>query len=347
VGDDDFDLDAIQSAVARQLAAARERRIRWGIQGPPIAQLIGGHRVVAAYNELLTIRADATYHDFLGEYVLRILGEDWWRLEAQKSADDRHVLVNWHISTQKWMLDNSRGEGVVREAPMPPATGHLMRVAFNMHQIRHLGLLLGSLIKRIKNPQQFQGARYELAISAAFARANFRIELEPEGKGPQKRCEFVATHIPSKRQYSVEAKSRHRPGVLGRPPGGRSSKVEPHVATLIRKALAKAADHDRIICVDVNHPQKESELPPSWGTTIRRQVNDLESEEYGPAILIFTNAPFHYLPPGEPARGELAVVMGLKEPRFQPQDSQSVLRQFPGILDAANAFSTPVPSTWD
>jgi len=210
-----------------------------------------------------------------------------------------------------------------------------------------MGLLLPSMVKRLANPEQFQGALYETAVAGAFARAGFEIVLEDESKGIEKKCEFVATHKATGRHYSVEAKSRHRPGILGHGGIPNAKGEEPRVERLIEKALEKVAEHDRIICIDINHPETGVSPGVEWGKVVQKQVDSLQDRGAGPAVLVFTNAPFHYLPQGEPARGEISMTMGLNEPRFQPQDFLSTDRGFPGLVAAMAHFRTPVPGNWD
>ena len=180
-------------------------------------------------------------------------------------------------------------------------------------------------------------------------RGGFKVRLEKEGKSPDKLCEFVATHSASGASYAVEAKSRHLPGVLGRPgQPARARNVEPSVTGLITKALQKKAEHPRVICIDVNVPEAEGSSPPTtWGQVVRAQVNALEAAGHGPAILFFTNSPSHYLGDDDLIRNDAAMIMGLSELRFRPQDAKSVEEQFPGLIRVGNAFSTPVPSNWE
>jgi hypothetical protein len=67
----------------------------------------------------------------------------------------------------------------------------------------------------LKDINQFQGARYEIYVTASFVRAGFEVELENETERTTSHCEFTATHRTGAK-YSVEAKSRHRQGILGR-----------------------------------------------------------------------------------------------------------------------------------
>jgi hypothetical protein len=70
---------------------------------------------------------------------------------------------------------------------------------------------------RLKTDDQFQWARYELAVAAIFIRSGFDIEWLDQRKGPGKRCEFIATHRLTGEVISVEAKSRHRAGRFSNP----------------------------------------------------------------------------------------------------------------------------------
>ncbi len=60
-----------------------------------------------------------------------------------------------------------------------------------------------------------RGSFYDMALN--LIKAGFEIEFEDESDRSSTHCEFIATHKKSKRKYSVEAKSRHRPGFLGHP----------------------------------------------------------------------------------------------------------------------------------
>jgi len=342
---DGIDIEAVKAL----LQEVRARREKWGSPGPPINDVFAGHRVVAIYNRLVTFPPEATYHDFLNVYIKEVFGEEWWLIEGTKPETERHQLVTWYMAASEYRMRNSTGGGKVLQAPMSGASAHCLRLAFNLHQIKHLGLLQESLVKRLKIPMQFQGASYETDVTAAFVRGGFEIALEPEGKGPQQLCEFVATHLATKKTYSVEAKSRHLPGVLGRPADAApSGKQEPNVSGLIRKALQKTAAHDRIICIDVNYPQRVGpEVALTWGPVVRQQVEELEAAGHGPALLMFTNYPFHYLQPGEAADGHSFMMKGLREPRFQPNDLASVVANFPGAIDALRGFQKPVPGEWE
>ena len=83
--------------------------------------------------------------------------------------------------------------------------------AYDLFTVQDNGRLDARLIERLKNCDQFQGARHELFAEATCLRAGFSIEHEDETDGLTRHAEFTATHKASGQRVSVEAKSKHRP----------------------------------------------------------------------------------------------------------------------------------------
>src|SRR5262249_25969300 len=134
------------------------------------------------------------------------------------------------------------------------------------------------LIKRLKHPDQFEGARYELWAAASAIRAGFHVEFEDETDRRKSHCEFTATHPRTKRQFSVEAKRRHRKGYNALTVG-RERYVKPDVQGLISDALKKQADHQRIIFVDLNLPPFEKPIPEEpWVPSFKASKELLEKQ---------------------------------------------------------------------
>ncbi len=93
---------------------------------------------------------------------------------------------------------------------------YLISLAWDVATLIHAGEPPDELIDRLRDRDNFQGARYELAIAAIFARLDCSIEwLDPDpALRKVKRVEFEASHRPTGQRFAVEAKSRHRAGVL-------------------------------------------------------------------------------------------------------------------------------------
>ena len=345
---DPAEIEALRAFMQKAWLEDQAKRRSWGETGPIPSSMVGPMRVVAVHNRLLSLPGEATYHDFLGLYIKRVMGEDWWATESAKPMDKWHEVVRWQQKVHEFQLAYQTSEDGLRSAQGRGVVGHYYQLAFDLHTIEHQGLLQGKLIKRLKIPRQFQGARHEITVSAAFVRAGFDVTFQEEGKGPEKQCDFVVNHRSSGHCYSVEAKSRHIAGVLGTPANvNRTLRTEPNIRGAITDALQKVAGHPRVICVDVNYPQPARTDPTTtWLPVVRMQVQQLEKEGCGPAILLLTNSPLHYLRDDEIARDNTAAVMALGDPNFRPEDQKSVHESYPGLIRAASAFAARIPQNW-
>jgi hypothetical protein len=158
------------------------------------------------------------------------------------------------------------------------------------------------VIRRLKNKDQFQGARYELVVAATMVRAGYTINYEDERDGSKKHTEFIAQHRGTGTVVSVEAKSRHRAGVLGQP-GDLGETIKADVGRLLTQAVLKQPLNPFVIFVDLNVPP----LPRDWATnfaatplakelmkTTHRAGQHFEDGKEHFNAAFFTNFPHHY-----------------------------------------------------
>ena len=79
-----------RTAAARNLKRERQQ----GFGRPIVSTLTpDGRRLVAVKNKLLA-GAWATFHDFLGHYLVNAMGVEWWRAEELKAPEEQHPLVH-------------------------------------------------------------------------------------------------------------------------------------------------------------------------------------------------------------------------------------------------------------
>jgi hypothetical protein len=158
------------------------------------------------------------------------------------------------------------------------------------------------LIERLRSRDQYQGARYELAIAAIFARLDCEIRWldSDETLHRTKHVEFEAEHRPTGQTFAVEAKSRHRAGVLNQP-----GEIDPDdplrsdarmVRRLFTKAVDKAPENDPyFIFIDINAPRAADE---AWQADVQRWMNRLPAPtEEAPDVFnatYITNFSPHY-----------------------------------------------------
>ena len=188
-------------------------------------------------------------------------------------------------------------------------TGAYLSFAFNLFAIEDNSRLDDLLLRRLKHPEQFQGALHEIFVEATCLRAGFAIEREDERDPATRHAEFTATHKVTGERLSVEAKSKHRPGVLGQAgvaqPEGKLSLA---YGRLINDAAAKKPKHPLVIFLDTNLPFRSAHhvygenpaVPSRYMTGLLKRIRDEHGGQYPFVMLVFTNIPHHYAAPHEP-----------------------------------------------
>lgn len=139
--------------------------------------------------------AAETFHEFLIEVPLKgTFGETWYKGEmAKAAASDRHIVVRWLTAFRELLakhLPPNHRKGQVFAVPTTGETTELIALAHDLYLLQKIDRLPDGLVNRLRNHDGFQGARYEVAIAAAFVKCDF--EIEWIGDLPVKHPEFVA-----------------------------------------------------------------------------------------------------------------------------------------------------------
>jgi hypothetical protein len=268
-----------------------------------------GHRWRAVGNRLFYRPPAETFHEFLF-YLLRVtLGKDWHDRERQRPDGQQHDLLKWsdaQVASWKRAIGTSEPQDSNPKRWAVEPTGYvwaMLVLAYDVFQLLHRGELPDDLLGRLRDPAQFQGARYEIAVAATFVRAGFAIRFVPRDLGKQgKVWEFTARDPTADVEIAVEAKSRHRPGVLGFPGEIDSEKaVRGDVDRLVNEAL----DQDPgtmpfVIFVDVNVPPAPGIQFPErvWVRDITDMLQSIPpptAERPDPfSALVVTNYAYHW-----------------------------------------------------
>lgn len=229
-----------------------------------------------------------TFHEFLLSILRETLGEHW-RVE-QAGRENKHVLMRCFDEYGDWkrrLADENEPTDGVWSAEPSGWVRYLITVAWDVVTLVHAcpNGLPDDLVERLRQQIAFQGARYELSVAALFARLDCEIDFldEREELRGKSRAEFVACHRPTGQQFAVEAKSRHRPGVLNEQ--GEPNEDDPlhvdarQVRALFRKALDKdIGDLPYLIFIDINAPIEEGAVgfDKEWVKRVRKWVDRLE-----------------------------------------------------------------------
>lgn len=272
---------------------------------PVVTAFFKDKRVVAVGNRIYhSLPLSTTFHEFLLRFTKDLLGLEWGLSEQQKPIESQHIIVQWihemaeHIKTSPYRVENKTLD--IKSAPMSGNCKALLSLCHDLYSIYHCAEVPDELLSRLKNSEQFQGARYEIAVAAIFVRAGFTIEWIPRiaNNSP---CEFKATHKEMQEKIIVEAKSRHRNGVLKRSGLLKSlNEMKAEMGELYHKALKKNTEGlPYMIFMDVNLPLERynQEIESRrWIRDIRKMIH-VNNKNYGPepyCALFVTNFSWHY-----------------------------------------------------
>jgi hypothetical protein len=288
-----------------------DRVTQYGEIRPLISLEHKGYTFVAVGGRLYYSQSWKYFPDFLKDYVPAVFGSQWGEAELAKPEAQRHQVVQWRSQAIRFM--NAQPPLADRRFAAVPnrIMAAYMAFAYDLYTVADNGRLDEVLLQRLKNRDQFQGARHELFAEATCLRAGYAIEREDERDPSRRHAEFTAKHRGTGQLISVEAKSKHRPGVLGRPGDPPApEKFSLRFGGLLNDALRKQPSHPLVVFIETNLPTRAADrvyafrslnpLVPSRimdALLARVRKEHAGTEPY--ALLVFTNHPHHYGNPDE------------------------------------------------
>ena len=301
-----------------------------------------------------------TFHDFLYAYAMDILGREWFRSEAQKSPALRHPIFGWHERLMAVAKANQVDGDHVKRIPLTGAVNAYLTLAHDLYTLEHNASqahtpgIQERLLHRLKHPDQFVGARYEIRVAAMFLRAGFDLTWEDETDRTSTHGEFAATYPKTGKSFWVECKMRNQ-SPEAKPQSGFAK-----FTGLVSGALRKETTAVRLVFVDINRPAKarDPDSPRDWRTAavsdLRRFEGSKDAEHLPSALIFFTNFPdHHHLDEVVPDAG--AILEGFKTTDYRTGEPttirQKILQreQHPEVeaLFASMVEHNEVPTTFD
>ena len=227
--------------------------------------------------------ANETFHELIFHVLRQTLGEPWRAAQAALPDDERHFVLKCFEQLHVFLKEHSDAETLARDGQMSAeANGwvrYLISFAWDVATLIHAGEPPTQLIDRLRDRESYQGARYEVAVAAIFARLDCSIrwlDTDPSLR-TVKHVEFEATHRPTGQEFAVEAKSRRRDGVLNHP--GTPDPDDPlrSDARAVRRLFMDAADkapkdQPYFIFIDINAPR---EADAAWQADVQQWMDRL------------------------------------------------------------------------
>nr|MBP6869074.1 hypothetical protein [Candidatus Paceibacterota bacterium] len=297
------------------------------------------------------VEPNETFHTFMINILKAELGQDWLSTQSALPQADRHFIALCLEKLGEWIQRNQdtaeRVSDTVWGAKPDGYSKSLLLLAFDVCSLIHKQKLPKTLLDRLKTKEHYQGARYEIAIAAIFARLDCDIQFTDE-TSKSKRCEFVATHRETGSSLAVEAKSKRRQGVLHEV--GLLPTLEKLLsARVIRRMFTEALEQNPkdtpfAVFIDVNAPLTPSVSMDSkpWvidaKALVNKKLKDLSPAEYPLSAAFFTNFSYHYQTESEAEQGEACGIV-IPHPKFPPPSPE-----FFGYLQGALTHYGFVPA---
>ena len=343
--------DHAREHFARMEAEERERIRQYGDIRPIIGVQNWGKQFVAVRNRLYWGNWKY-FPDFLDYFLQARFGPDWTEAQNRLDPSAQHPISRWRARGLSY-----NNKAVTEQAGRPgvPPNGFMAAYfgfAYDLYVVDDNNELDDRLLERLKNREQFQGARHELFAEATCLRAGFTVTHENERDPNRRHVEFVATHKNTGLRIAVEAKSRHRPGVLaqdGEPVA--EDQVDFRFSRLIHDAVAKEPRLPLAIFLDTNLPPLRARKfygprvsPPQPSLYLQRILEEVRKRAGGRDpynLLVFTNIPHHFGRDDEldPPRDWVAyIAQASNTPVHSPEVLQQLARASELYGNVPNAF---------
>jgi len=272
----------VQAVMERHRADQRIREVQQGLGRPIVGFKSGEHQIVAVGNTIYYSKKWKTFPDFLADYLKQKLTSDWGNAEIGKRFEDRHPLMQWYDAYCRYQQEIIKKPGELHSARVTGIVACYLGLAYSLYLLDHNAELQARLLRRLKDPSNFQGAFYELIVANALIRAGFTLTLEDETNGASKHCEFAAVSRQTGKKYWVEAKMRSIAGLLGKTDkdGGSDRNPISQLIPHLNGALQKPAQDERIIFIDLNaEPELDARGKPTWHDSAIERLQRYETKE--------------------------------------------------------------------
>jgi len=301
-----------RSVSTGQIVAPHEPRL---VTRPQIQADFQGQKVRAVGNKIHLRPANESFHDFQVHHLLWQLGRDWFDKEMAKPMEERHVILKWrHERSEQFVKYRKPGQdpNLPVTAPVTGGGKALQVLADDIYQLAHALDTPKRIISRLKDAHEFQGARFEILVASLIARCGFSIQFIDDTS--KRNPEFLATK--DGECIAVEAKSRHRSGVLHER-GAYRENAPAEIKRLYETALGQNPGRlPFLVFIDVNLPLSP-EVPIMEKEWVKEAMQTFEhrrkeEREDSDTALVLTNFGWHFSRDARTRSGEYITVLAGK-----------------------------------
>jgi hypothetical protein len=291
-------MSRLQAQLVEEGIKREEFTAQFGHINRPVGALMDGKWWTVHAGKVYQQVQDGPYNavNAIHDYALMFFGDGMLSAEDAKPRLERHPALIWlgdHLAGSAYANGTMDGNGAA-----------WYRFAWDLHTIRDNAKLTADLRKKLLDPRKFQSGRYELKVAAICAAAGFELQFEDERDPDSKHPEFVGKDKFTGAKIAIEAKCRHRYGVMGftdDPASTYDGGVK--VKRLVKKAYGKRPALPFYVFIDTNLPPRDAENLSLWEAELVNTIEEIAaSGKHDPCpanAVLFTNDPSHYVGAGK------------------------------------------------
>lgn len=279
-------------------------------------------------------------HEFIIDLLFRTLGDSWIKNQLKLPLSERHKIAQWENARQDFM----KRAGKFGKKGFPSGyVKELMSLCADVYYLKLAGDIPKDVLNRLKNKDQFQGARYEIAVAAALVRTGFVIEWSTLPKN-QKKPEFDAVHKYTGERIAIEVKSRSRSELKNEQLTNKLIEIggtKLDILGLYNDAMKhNPKDKPFGLFIDINLPHHRAEHQWFWKDEVHEKLSQNGISFFrcpAPNFLAVTNSGWHYQKDKRAGVGE-GLILGseFKDIDFPFKDPITLL----AVKKALNMFGT-------
>ena len=315
------EIEKIKKEMETQQIERRKKLAKYGVFIDFVTPMpFKGKKVWALGSKIYPYQQESeTFHEFIIHVLRWELGREWWEEQKALPKEKQHFVFKCFIKHYEWQQKNQVPENRVGNLWRAKPDGYsraLISLAFDVCSLLHAVHVPEMFLKKLRTKKEYQGVRYEIAISAMFARMGYEVKFLDEEfsglKNQPKHSEFIAINPETKEEIFVECKSKTRKGILHREGDFvEEREFRSSVSKLYRHALKqKPKDKPFIIFIDMNLPLSPNTHPNDnlWVKAVTKMRDNAtfgRKGEIAPTnAILFTNYSYHYGTDKETGNGE-------------------------------------------